>query len=427
MGSFDYTCAVSNLPIHAGDKVRYLLLTENPYEENKGCRACSMHDWWFPRTFPLRAEYNDYGSVENVEEGPARDIWTEALNIDLVACGWGDNSAHDVPTSKDMSFDELLTAVQEGRVKVRQDVGESAPESLGVRTVPEGVPTLERVIAGLQKAGLPLFGGWGKGGFLVDNREGTVRVRWHGEGSNWDAEALQKAQKVLEDYATVIRAGTGSYSADLFVYAKPGTEGFNAFNASLKEKNQDLYVSQVLVREDVWQALLTLSVQDQWASKKAPTLDDFRIAAYKLYGKSLGLIEAYRATTEEKRVGDSPAGVDAILFELLGGNHDDPVSWIITRDLIPFTVGLATHWRLFVQQNLPVEQVETFLDSVAEMAYVHKVLMQVRYIWVPSSSRGAQVGEFDKHADFLKALVKVAKDRGKEDESRYRGDKEDDD
>src|SRR4051812_23628121 len=104
MGSFSYTCGVSRLPIHAGHKVRYMLLTQNPYNDST---KCSPNDWWFPRSFPLRAEYNDYGSVENVEEGVGRELWMEALKIDLVSVGTGDNSIHDVPTSKNMSWDEL--------------------------------------------------------------------------------------------------------------------------------------------------------------------------------------------------------------------------------------------------------------------------------------------------------------------------------
>jgi len=108
--------------------------------------------------------------------------------------------------------------------------------------------------------------------------------------------------------------------------------------------------------------------------------------------------------------------VEDILFGAnLEGDRESPVSWIVAKDLIPFTVGLGTHWRLLVMKGLPVEQVESFLDSVAEMAYVHMALMQVRFLWVPSSSRGAQFGEFDKHAAFLKALAKIAKDRDAED------------
>jgi hypothetical protein len=73
MGSFDYTCAVSGLPIGAGDDVRLMLLTQNPYHHGKkaGAMTCGMNDVWFPRTFPLRGRYNDYGGVDHIQ-GPAQ-------------------------------------------------------------------------------------------------------------------------------------------------------------------------------------------------------------------------------------------------------------------------------------------------------------------------------------------------------------------
>jgi hypothetical protein len=70
MGSFDYTCAISGLPIAGGEAVRYLLLTQNPYHRGvkAGSFVCYSTDHWFPRVFPIRAKYNDYGS-EVIEQG----------------------------------------------------------------------------------------------------------------------------------------------------------------------------------------------------------------------------------------------------------------------------------------------------------------------------------------------------------------------
>jgi hypothetical protein len=104
MGSFSYTCTVSNLPIAAGDKVRFMLLTQNPYNE----RPCSAHDVWFPRTFPITAFYDDYGSIDNLEHSAQVDLWMEGLNLDLHEVGTGDNPCHDVSTAKGMSFENLL-------------------------------------------------------------------------------------------------------------------------------------------------------------------------------------------------------------------------------------------------------------------------------------------------------------------------------
>ena len=76
MGCFAYTCAISGLPIDSGDKVRYLLLTKNPYFSHAG--SIVMPDGeWFPRTFPIKAWYNDYGSVEHID-----DIFGKQLLLD---------------------------------------------------------------------------------------------------------------------------------------------------------------------------------------------------------------------------------------------------------------------------------------------------------------------------------------------------------
>ena len=113
MGSFDGTCAVSGLPIGAGDKVRWLVLGANPYFEG-GC-ACYPHDIWYPRSLPVRAKCNDYGSIEGYDAGglAVRSI-RDVLARDLVEVGVGDNLCHDVATSRDMSFESLLAAIWEG-------------------------------------------------------------------------------------------------------------------------------------------------------------------------------------------------------------------------------------------------------------------------------------------------------------------------
>jgi len=84
MGSYDGTCAVSGLPIASGAPVRFMLLCESPYEKEL---VCQITDVWFPRTLPLKGEYDSYGSVCNVQEGLQRDVWLEALQYDLHEVG----------------------------------------------------------------------------------------------------------------------------------------------------------------------------------------------------------------------------------------------------------------------------------------------------------------------------------------------------
>ncbi len=121
MGSFAYTCCISGLPIEAGDKVRFMMLTRNPYYE-EGRHNCYIDGLWFPRALPLRASYNDYGSIEGAQDPFIQQSWLDGLRMDLVELAIGKNKYHDVATSKDMSFDELLEALWEGRVLVKSNV-----------------------------------------------------------------------------------------------------------------------------------------------------------------------------------------------------------------------------------------------------------------------------------------------------------------
>ena len=117
MGSFSTTCAVSGLPIQAREPVRFLLLTENPHSD---WALSYPHSIWLPRTWPLRALYNDYGGVEEVEDGATRRAWMDVLKMDLVELPVGENEYHDLATSKDMPFEKFLKALWKNRVFVRR-------------------------------------------------------------------------------------------------------------------------------------------------------------------------------------------------------------------------------------------------------------------------------------------------------------------
>ncbi len=161
MGSFEYKCAISGLPIGAGDKVRFLLLQSSPFS-SRGNYADGELSWYL-RSLPVRAVYNDYGTVEEIcpADLPITNNWLEGLKIDLVEKGWGDNTCHDVPTRKGMSFDELREALWEERLEVRPQlesrkdrVRSLAKKFLKERTKKsKGIPTIRRIERCITKAG----------------------------------------------------------------------------------------------------------------------------------------------------------------------------------------------------------------------------------------------------------------------------------
>lgn len=120
MGSFAMTCAVSGLPIGGGEPIRFMLLTES----NIGRTPCYIHDLWAPRTWPIKAEYNDYGGIEETTVSAVRETWMEAFAKDLVELPVGENSAHNVATSCSMSWDKMLEALWEERISVHSRRGD---------------------------------------------------------------------------------------------------------------------------------------------------------------------------------------------------------------------------------------------------------------------------------------------------------------
>lgn len=66
MGCWNETCLVSNLAIRAGDPVvAFLIAHHSIREERSYSGTCYSTDQAFPVSLPIRAEYNDYGFIEN--------------------------------------------------------------------------------------------------------------------------------------------------------------------------------------------------------------------------------------------------------------------------------------------------------------------------------------------------------------------------
>lgn len=431
MGSFSYTCTLSNLTIHAGDAVRYFLLTENPYTDS--ANACTPKDLWFPRTFPLRAKYNDYGSVERIEEGPARELWLKTFKQDLIEQGWGDNSYHDVPVSRDMTFEALLEALWEGRVFVKRSNGRAelstdvqAAEDEG--RLPVGVPSMKRITKLLQDAKQPLYGGnFGGDAFLVDEQGwGMVRVRHNGSGEDWnkDAKKLSEIVHLFSEYSTMVCAGSGSYagSGELLIRAKPDTKDF--YGGKVYEAPKPLQVRQAMIREDVWQELLKQTVNSYGKDYKtikiglkdiqehARVFWDLCTESIKQYEKQeLQLDEGLPGfrTKHPHREWEAYQATAAMDREHFNANV---IAEMCKQDEIPYSVGLASQWKAMVAQNhvkkLAKEDVNSWLNSVAEMALIQRKIYGLRYWWRPSYSCGPQYSDHSEHRKFYAMLSKLA-------------------
>lgn len=394
MGSFASTCCVSGLPIEAGDPVRWLLLNQSPYDSH-WCESTSV---WVPRTWPIKAKYNDYGSIEEWEEGPVLDVILKGFQLDLMERGQGENSYHDPPVRKDMTFPHLLDAVWEDRVRVCRerhppDEDEGLPESSILRRgwLPSYQPTLKKLEA--------LFPDLQVDEFYPGYRIRPVK-KWE-RSCDATVALLQEAKSTAEaaGYAAVVTASDVSgLSAQLLVYVAPGmTDELGSTSPHARglwhgpHLEEGLAVRQGMIREDVWRQLLKLPIRS-WG--KTTGFSDYRETP-KAYFHAL---QERRAEREERREKGSrlPRWLDE---EMVGLHFRDQLGGgLLGKDAVPFLVGLSTHARLLD----PVP--ESFYKTAAEFTYISDFLFSIRHLWHPSWSAGPQFGEWKSHREYFAAL-----------------------
>ena len=427
MGSFDFTCSVSGLPIGAGDPVRFLLLTENPYH-SPAEHTCYIDGHWIPRAYPIKAKYNDYGSIEDVQGGPLQETILEGFKRDLIERGTGGNQCHDVPVRADMGLEGFLEALWEGRVLVKRNKDGLDPEGRAkavedfqARTDHHpGVPTLRSVREALTSAGLPVVDGNFAEGFLLDSEDfGFVCIRWGGHTKS--RGMLQQAQEVLAPlYATMITTGTESYhdGAELQTAPKPLLDITEVEDKSLydkepakfrypyafkrKERDAPLHVAQAMIREDVWQAICSLKIP-HWNKEVPGKCADWRAKARVFYKDLL----AYKQRlTGEQTTED--------FLESMRWREKAQYGIFSPGECVGSLVNLHDHLDLMVAKGITGQELEDFLDLVAEMHFIQFALGTLRYQWNPAASHGPQFGEWALHKQYFKVLSGVTKAKLKE-------------
>jgi len=82
MGCWNGTCAISNLPIKHGDKIKVVVIqnNQNPGHASGFCYETGMAK---PVSFIFEGEYNDYGMIENIQDNPVNDIFVDYFNEGL--------------------------------------------------------------------------------------------------------------------------------------------------------------------------------------------------------------------------------------------------------------------------------------------------------------------------------------------------------
>lgn len=413
---------ISGLTISAGDPVRFLLLTEGPYKDSP---ACYSHSLWFPRTFPVRGVYDDYGGVKEIEDGPLKDLFLKGIQKDVIEVGWGDNACHDVPVRKEMTFDGLLDAVSGRRVRVRREVSfessrdmppkKDRDDLMPVRKIPVGVPTLKRIEKILTDAGHGICGKYEKSddktkAFMVDViGGGEVRVRAAGWGDNTTDDLKTVLPLFKKKYAAMLSAGMrrSTDSAEIRICPKPGTKDHFGTQGYINRRDErSLRVEAAMIREDVWQAVIEQPALDY---DKPVKVESFRHNVHHGYKSTIESLRKFSSAGKEE--------LRSLRWSLL---DLDSIPGI--KNHVPFTVGVGTCWAMLLNHalNTNTDLSDDVLNTIGELAFVERQMYTMRCYWRPSYSIGPQFGEWGAHAKLLKAFTDIAQREAKKQEDEDR-------
>jgi hypothetical protein len=429
MGSFNYTCCVSNLPIEAGTPVRYLALARSAFDTAGNGHVCYVGGRWQVYGVPIRGRYNDYGSVEEIEESFTTQMFFEGLKRGVVEKGVGDNTVHDVEVRVDMDQKGWLDALWEGRVDV-EDL-KPGPGPWAEPKPKPGVPSLKRIETLLRAANLEVVVGYGTKGYYVDEASpGYLRIR-HGEGrTGRDTKDLDAILPLLHGagYAAMITVGTGNYAnhAEVLVAPLPPKDpSQHIVVQGLKqdrEYNPIRPVSQAMIREDVWQLLLTMKIE-HWDGN-VYTAQYVRELATQYVEAEIERKANFESLTQEQRV-------DYLRKDRLGdhdGDFDPPTKPTFAQYLRGHegTSGFTFRegYRLAAKLSPSPEALKQYALDLADLIFVQWAYSTLYGQWHPTSN-GHQDSFWDQHRAFHASLAEI-KGRWEEedDESELEEDKE---
>ena len=123
MGCFSYTCSISGLPIDYNTPVRFMALGSGEHYLS----AYDLGREWAPVTLPIRARYNDYGSVDDIEECPVTEAFFETLNRRAIERAVGERPRFDMAVKRGMPQDEWLSALFVNRIQIKGPDGRTVP------------------------------------------------------------------------------------------------------------------------------------------------------------------------------------------------------------------------------------------------------------------------------------------------------------
>lgn len=384
MGSYDYTCSVSNLPIGHGVPVKFLTLIESPHDPFNLSLFC----------LPISCKYNDYGSIENYDLNNIDvKLFLEMMKVYAVEKPLGENKYHDPLVSSDMSFDSWLSAMRSNAVGIHKESYSNSSFSnkkIDKNDLPgkKGKPTWERIQKQIELKGFII----GPNGYSANEVfHGCVKVKYnnyckHDEGK----EKLTLIKEALgEEYNTIFVPGEGSsvWSVEMLVFPHTNDnydcDDPHSITYSFDIKDS-LKIYQAIVREDVWNYLVNLKVKD-----------------YDI----LHSFDYYLNETNE---------FFPTLYKMKKLSKDDALEarMVINSSIIGrFEHKWLRKTSYIAAEILDKKEINSFINLMSETLKFNEALYFIRYKYRPGNSFGSQFGEFSHHLNFHKFLTKICKEK----------------
>lgn len=392
MGSFNETCALSNLDITPGTKVRLLFLTQNPYvraDQREQRRGARHHDQWFVRTPPIKGEYDDYGRCKFTRTKIV-ELVEACFDKDAVERPYGFNKYHAGPVTRGAGIDQYLAAAWEGRLLVRDDC--TQPDD-----APAHWPTWRRLHAILKESGRELQvdnSGTGKdGGYNAqDVAPGVCCVTYNSYTD--EVKKLNAVKKVFADRydcKLTYRVPTAKYEPVLMVVPKSGFADpillFDSARAkraadthpSNHQKYRDLPCLAVMIREDVWKVYANTKISEPSRAG----------------GKSITVKNTIEKLKE--RCAPRPSKV---FFKI------DEMRFRDTLFTIPFQTTCATHL-VAALEDKEYGPLDDLIRAAAELSRVEYVMATLHHSWyVPCL--GGQEANWGLRTKVLSAVAQLS-------------------
>lgn len=376
MGSFNYTCSISHLPIGYNDEVRFFLIAENNRDGD-----LHIDSKWLLRTPPIKAKYSDYGSIEGFDENYITSrVMFQGLDQDVIEKCLGYNECHDCPVTKGMSVDGWLDAFVEGRVRVKPIRNFDFGKQSIYYTIPKGVPTITR----LRK----MFPG---------KKYGESDISFQ----SWVSQSRNKLKvDIRKNKDQVLKRLQEKYSC---------VEDKHGLTLSSKDPNvifpsrrgsSTIKVAPMMVREDVYQAVLNFkfdSIDQKYHIKFKDHVESY-IKTLKNPPKDLSHYQEIAESCGLTSCED--------LWNLSSSTIDQYLGVGISQ-----TFNLKNALKLAVQISEDQNELDQFVSDWYQTWDFQNKAQMLRCKFFPSSSVGPQFGEWEEHQKFHQTIVNICQQK----------------